>query len=149
VKEGLEMTKAVRDRYDGQRRNPWNEIECGSNYARSMASYAVLTALGGFEYDMTRGMIGFDPKLVKRNTFRTFWSLDPAWGTFEMKGKKIDLVIKTGSLNLKEFRLPFLKKDKIKAVKCGAKTLDFKFTKGGIVFKETVQVSSKLAVILK
>ena len=32
--EGVELVRAVRDRYDGSRRNPWNEIECGSNYAR-------------------------------------------------------------------------------------------------------------------
>ena len=42
IDEGCAMVKAVRDRYDGERRNPWNEIECGSNYARSMASFALM-----------------------------------------------------------------------------------------------------------
>ena len=37
-KEGLRCIRAVRDRYDGKRRNPWNEIECGGHYARSMAA---------------------------------------------------------------------------------------------------------------
>lgn len=33
VEEGMRLVTAVRDRYDGERRNPWNEMECGSNYA--------------------------------------------------------------------------------------------------------------------
>ena len=40
IEDGLKVVKAVRDKYDGRKRNPWNEIECGSNYARSMASFA-------------------------------------------------------------------------------------------------------------
>ena len=29
VDEGVRIVRAVRNRYDGQRRNPWNEVECG------------------------------------------------------------------------------------------------------------------------
>lgn len=43
-KEGLEIAKAVRDRHDGRFRNPFNEPECGSYYARCMASWALLEA---------------------------------------------------------------------------------------------------------
>src|SRR4029453_7150349 len=39
IVEGLAITKAVRDRYDGQRRNPWNEVECGNHYARALSSW--------------------------------------------------------------------------------------------------------------
>lgn len=42
--EGLKVAKAVRDRHDGRRRNPFNEPECGSFYARAMASWALLDA---------------------------------------------------------------------------------------------------------
>jgi len=48
VEQAFEIVKAVRERYDSVKRNPWNEIECGSNYARSMSSYALLVALSGF-----------------------------------------------------------------------------------------------------
>lgn len=34
----------VRDRYDGRRRNPFDEVECGHHYVRSMASWGVLEA---------------------------------------------------------------------------------------------------------
>ena len=45
LEEGLSIVKAVRDRYDGLRRNPWDEVECGHHYARAMSSWAVLLAL--------------------------------------------------------------------------------------------------------
>src|SRR5205807_3167307 len=41
VSEGLAIAKAVRDRYDGQRRNPWNEVECGNHYARALSSWSL------------------------------------------------------------------------------------------------------------
>ena len=42
--------KGVRDRYDGKRRNPWNEVECGSHYARALSVWSVLLALSGYHY---------------------------------------------------------------------------------------------------
>ncbi len=42
--DGVKVVKAVRDRHDGLRRNPFNEPECGHNYARSMASWNCLIA---------------------------------------------------------------------------------------------------------
>ena len=42
--EAIKVVKGVRDRHDGRRRNPFNEPECGSFYARAMASWALLDA---------------------------------------------------------------------------------------------------------
>ena len=52
--EGEQVVKAIRDRYDGEKRNPWNEIECGSNYARPMLSFALLPIFSGFEFDLPK-----------------------------------------------------------------------------------------------
>ena len=84
VEEGLSIVKAVRDRHDGIRRNPWNEVECGNHYARSMASWAVLTALSGYRFDLVKGEISFDPVINKEN-FRCFFSCGTAWGVFEQR----------------------------------------------------------------
>jgi hypothetical protein len=46
----LEIIMAIRARYDGLKRNPFNEAECGHHYARAMASWAAILALSGFEY---------------------------------------------------------------------------------------------------
>lgn len=81
IDQGLAMTKAVRDRHDGERRNPWNEFECGNHYARSMANWAIKLALDGFTFRATDGLLGFAPK-VNAADFRTFWSTATGWGRF-------------------------------------------------------------------
>jgi hypothetical protein len=84
VDEGLAVVKAVRDRHDGVRRGPWNEVECGHHYARSMASWGVLLALSGFRFDMVEGEMGFKP-VVNADDFRCFWSTGTAWGTYRQR----------------------------------------------------------------
>lgn len=42
--EALRVVRAIRDRHDGLKRNPFSEPECGHNYARSMASWNCLLA---------------------------------------------------------------------------------------------------------
>ncbi len=36
------IVRGVRARYDGTRRNPFSEIECGAWYARSLAAWSLL-----------------------------------------------------------------------------------------------------------
>ncbi len=74
------VAAAIRARYDGAKRNPWNEIECGSNYARAMAAWGMLQAFSGFRYDMVRGEIGFAPR--RPGAFSCLWSLGRAWGVY-------------------------------------------------------------------
>ena len=83
--EGLEIVREACARHDGVRRNPWNEVECGHHYARSMSSWAVLLALGGMCCDLGRGEISFDPVLdasTEQDRFATFWSAGRGWGTY-------------------------------------------------------------------
>lgn len=42
--ESLQVVKGIRGRHSGVNRNPFNEPECGSYYARAMASWALLDA---------------------------------------------------------------------------------------------------------
>ena len=99
--EGLACVKAVRDRYDGYKRNPWNEMECGSHYARSLASYALLLVYSGFVFDMHEKRIGFHP--VHKEAYRFFWSLDSGFGTVEKKDGRITLTVLYGQLELRSF----------------------------------------------
>lgn len=103
--EGLKVVKAVRDRYDGEKRNPWNEFECGSNYARSMASYALLLAYSGFTCDMTCGHLSFQP-LHRSRPQQFFWSVDAAWGEIRWREGQIELAVLGGSLQLGALTIP-------------------------------------------
>jgi uncharacterized protein (DUF608 family) len=84
VDEGLTLVRAVRDRHDGVRRNPWDEVECGHHYARSMASYGVLVALSGFECDLPAGRISFAPR-VFADDFHCFFAAGTAWGSYHRR----------------------------------------------------------------
>lgn len=85
--EGLELVAAVRARHDGVRRNPWDEVECGHHYARSMASWALLTALSGFRCDMAQGWVSFAPVLLDegQQEFRCLWSCGRGWGSYAQR----------------------------------------------------------------
>lgn len=101
IGEGLEIVRSVRDRYDGVKRNPWNEIECGSNYARSMASFSFLPILSGFVFDMTKKRIGWTPR-IGANAFRCLWSLDAAWGRAELSDRSVTVTVLGGVLPVRE-----------------------------------------------
>jgi non-lysosomal glucosylceramidase len=84
LREGLTVVRALRERYDGIRRNPWSEEECGHHYARSLASWALLIALSGFRYDLVHNEINFSPK-VGADDFSCFFSTGRAWGIYQQK----------------------------------------------------------------
>jgi len=113
VEEGLSAVAAIRDRYDGARRNPWNEFECGSNYARSMAAWSLIPTFSGFEYDMVHGMIGFDPLQAPEEGYRTVWSLDCGWGTFAVAPGRLTLALLAGELTLSRLRVPSSHTDRV------------------------------------
>ncbi len=84
VQEGLAVARAVHDRYHPARRNPWNEVECGDHYARSMASYGVYLAACGFAYHGPHGLIGFSPRLSPQK-FRAAFTAAEGWGTYDQQ----------------------------------------------------------------
>jgi non-lysosomal glucosylceramidase len=96
------------DRYDGLRRNPWNEVECGSHYARAMSTWRLLLALSSYHYSASEKWISFAP-LVNAQDFRWFFSTGNAWGVFFQKSgeesRTASLHLKKGTLELSDLRL--------------------------------------------
>ncbi len=107
TEQGLELVRAIRSRYDGEKRNPWNEIECGSNYARSMASYSLIPIFSGFIFDLPKGLIGFDP-IQKSETFRCLWSVDSGWGLVEIVPHQTQIRLLGGHIRICQLKLPYL-----------------------------------------
>jgi uncharacterized protein (DUF608 family) len=76
TEDGLRCITNIRDRYDGRKRSPFDEAECGHHYARAMASWGALLALTGFHYSGVDNSMTMKPQ---DGTF--FWSNGYAWGT--------------------------------------------------------------------
>lgn len=143
VEEGLRVVRSVRDRYNGENRNPWNEIECGSNYARSMASFALLPILSGMKFDMTKGLLGFNPLLGKEN-FRCVWFVGGAWGNVKIRGNVTELEIIGGSIRLSKLELPFM--ETAGDVCVDGNPVEFKFIDGIVNFDDAVTVTRSIKV---
>jgi hypothetical protein len=84
VAEGLEYIENLRSRYDGVKRNPWDEAECGHHYARAMSSWSSVVALSGFQYEGNRGHVIALPR-VPHEDFRCFWATGTGWGSYSLK----------------------------------------------------------------
>jgi non-lysosomal glucosylceramidase len=86
AEQGIRIVEAVRARHDGVRRNPWDEVECGHHYARSMSSWVVLLAITGFHCDMGRDTMRFEPVIEgSADEFRCAWFTGRGWGTYTQR----------------------------------------------------------------
>jgi uncharacterized protein (DUF608 family) len=103
---GLAIIRAVRDRHDGRKRNPFNEPECGNHYARSLASWSCYLAWTGFDYDAAAGTLAFRRPLEPATYF---WSTGAAAGTVRLApgpaGVAVELRLLEGGLTLAALRL--------------------------------------------
>jgi non-lysosomal glucosylceramidase len=108
ISEGLSIVKGVHDRYNGEKHNPWNEIECGDHYARAMASWGVMIALEDFYYNGPEGVLGFNPKIGAEN-FKGFFTAAQGWGNLEQSlypaGQTNKVILKYGRLRLKQLEI--------------------------------------------
>lgn len=137
VEEGISVVKAIRDRYRGFNRNPWNEIECGSNYARSMASFALMPIFSGFQFAMQDRMLGFHP--VIEGDFRSIWAVDAAWGRYEKTVDTTTLTVCQGTLALEALELPYY--TQVSAVTADGKPVDFTFAEGRLSLSTAASAS--------
>ncbi len=97
---GLKCIQSIRNRFDGAKRNPFSEPECGQHYARSMASWAAILAFSDFHYSGVNKSMSFTS-----NPGTYFWSNGYAWGTCKISESHTILQVLHGELALNSFEL--------------------------------------------
>jgi uncharacterized protein (DUF608 family) len=137
VEEGLKVVKAVRKRYRGFNRNPWGEVESGMYYARAMASWSILLALSGFEYDGINQQIKFNPR-INQDDFSTFWSCGEAWGSYTQTRKNATIKIDYGILKLKSLQVAL---DQVNNVLINDEMIEITLEDNRIIFRTPVSLS--------
>ena len=102
---GLECINDIRRRYDGVRRNPWDEAECGHHYARAMASWSGMLASSGFNYRGSDRCVIASPRM-QHPEFRSFWSAGTGWGSFSIRHdgtrRRLSISVTEGSLLVRQ-----------------------------------------------
>ena len=81
--EGCSVVRTCRTRYDGRSRNPFDEYEWGHWYGRALASYSMIQALTGIQYDAVSKTLYIDSRTG--NEFDSFFSCQTGWGNIGMK----------------------------------------------------------------
>jgi len=100
IEKGLEIVRTCRSRYDGRIRNPFNEYECGSFYARAMASYGLIEGLTGIRFDAIDGILYIDSRIG--NNFTSFLSTNTGFGNVGLKNGKPFIDVKHGVIPVKK-----------------------------------------------
>lgn len=127
--ESLRVIESTRQRHDGERRNPWNEQECGHHYARALASWACFAAWSGFRYSAPEREVSLMPR-TRRQAFTCFWSAPSGWGNFthnlKPQEQRIKLQVHEGAIAVQSVALNGLSKGPFAKVsaRLGASALD-------------------------
>ncbi len=126
VAAGVECIGNVRSRYDGVKRNPWDEAECGHHYARAMAAWSSLVGISGFSYDGIGRAVVAAPRIPHRN-FKSLWLSGTGWGTFAYEptargGTRFSLAVLSGSLGLLSCHISYSGERAL--VRLGKETMD-------------------------
>lgn len=107
--QAMRIVRAVRARHDGERRNPFNEPECGNHYVRGLSSWSLLLALSGASWSAPDAALRIVPPEAGRR-FSCLYTAGTAWGVAEL-GRSARRALATfrvedGSVRLRRLRLP-------------------------------------------
>jgi uncharacterized protein (DUF608 family) len=143
VREGVECFENVRRRYDGERRNPWDEPECGHHYARAMSAWSGMVALSGFRYRGQEQKVIAAPR-VRPATFSSFWSTATGWGTFSMSSGRFTLEVIAGQLPCRSVEVAGGSRGGKSSAMVGSKVIahrvSFKDQRATVVFTDGVEL---------
>ncbi len=141
VDQGVECIANIRRRFDGARRNPWNEAECGYHYARAMASWSAIPALCGWSYHAGDQALVVKPRVNETN-FESFWSCAKGWGSVKQtlaERKRFTLSVEEGALACRALELTW--SGEVKSVALGDQPAAFQVSGDQILLSPGVLVN--------
>jgi len=145
TREGVETYAGTRRRHDGERRNPFDEPECGHHYARAMSSWSGMAVLAGWRYDGPEHHLRLE-RAAAAQPFRCLWSTGTGWGRYSigLENGRTKVVIETlhGKLPCREFTVQAA--GRTASVRSGQQKLDCQIRAEGalrhIALPETIDV---------
>lgn len=142
--EAAKLAEAVRRRFDGVRRSPWSEMECGHYYTRAMASWGLLAAMSGFDCNVYHQEMTFAPAQPEGTLF---WSMGGAWGSVNFRADGISLTPRLGTLHLRRLSVPGL--NRLCCARVGGRALDYAVEGGVLVLSESLSLSADETLTLE
>jgi len=91
--EALDIVATLRARYDGEKRNPYDEYECGHWYARALASYALLASWTGVRYDAVNKVL-----YAGAGDYKVFLAAAGGYGIVTSENGKVCLEVVSGKI---------------------------------------------------
>jgi uncharacterized protein (DUF608 family) len=146
VEQGLNIVKSARGRYTGKRRNPWSEIECGSNYVRSLSSFSLLTAWTQQVIDSVNHSVSID---LKSGEQTLPWFSGSSWGQIKSSDTEVIISVSDGELKLNSLSLG--KELAFSRIELNGQAIPFNVEDKKVVFESSITLTTEnvLKIILK
>ncbi len=98
INEAVEIIRTARARYDGKKRNPFNEYECGNWYGRALSSYGLLQGFSGIRYDALEKILYVKPPI--KGDFTCFICTEKGYGLAGIKNGEPFLKVFSGDIEV-------------------------------------------------
>jgi len=161
IENALKIIRAVRKRYDGNYRNPWNEIECGDHYIRALSSWRLYESSIGFFWDAINSKMKLLP-IINESECQGLIITSECWGKFQILKNneeiRVNIIPIDGTIILYEIETWNMNDNpeiEIKQLKLGEKNIiDKSFIKNEskkiiIRFKEAIEINNLQPLIIK
>jgi len=102
----------IRNRFDGKKRNPYDEPEYGHHYARAMSSWGLVPTLSGFRHDAVIDELTIVPRWKEGVNFRCIWSAHRGWGYFTRNRHSLTISVLYGELTMRSLIITMSVNDK-------------------------------------
>lgn len=100
ITEAESIVYTLRARYDGERRNPYDEYECGHWYARALACYGLLESYTGVRYDaVTRTLY------ANKGNYKVFLAAETGFGSVIVVDDKITIDTISGKIEVNNIKI--------------------------------------------